>query len=503
MTSLMATENEDLHASGGGLDSKDEIEVDNDPDDGSNVATNEKEDKGPAESNDANSDDPDDNDSKKKTMDKVWSKVIADTKDSDDRDEDEEEDEDEAKTRDPIMQEISVRLECCKFRHAVPTPIQQCINGHLICKSCLIGINKSKNPTCPECDVGLRDAVFTNLALGNMASHCVVPCRYEHCDVKCAHSDLDNHLQYCSLPAKRKENMDPEDFDWKATDAESDDAGIRAMAIVAREINCNFCNEATPPPIQQCKSGHVACSYCLERMRRADSPTCPFCQVDISVTGRNLHLEEMASSHSVKCRWEGCEKEMKYPELSEHLATCESQPILCAACDAKAESDARYVSWDAMWEHYKAVHLGKATPTELDNMVLKDDHIRRMLDGKLGFITWGHSLNANGEPVRVFPGMYYSKERETFYFTIRIMAPLLAEEDDDDKTTFGLVVSSPTSPVRMVGHFPAISYRTPHKYTINSPCLAISVATMELMTEGGDGIIFEVKLPEGGGLTLV
>jgi len=136
-------------------------------------------------------------------------------------------------------------------------------------------------------------------------------------------------------------------------------------------------------------------------------------------------------------------------------------------------------------------------------MLLTDDIIKRMLRGRLGFITWGHSLNGDGEPVRVFPGMYYSKERKTFYFTIRIMAPLVIDDNDIDEkrqqqATFRLVVTSPTTSIKMVGEFPAISYRIPHKFTINSPCLAISAATMSLMAEGGEGIKFAIELPESG-----
>ena len=405
--------------------------------------------------------------------------------------------------RDPIMKEIAQRLQCCKLPHSVPTPMDACANGHLLCKSCLIGLKKAREPKCPKCDVALTGALFTNMAFANIASQCVVSCRYSECGVKCLHSDLDKHYQYCQLPAKRKERIKKEDLDWKAVDTEADDAGIRAMAMVAREIQCNFCNEACPPPIQQCRAGHIACSYCLDRMKRADSPTCPFCHDDITLTGRNVHLEQMAVGHTVKCRFEGCGKEMKYPDLLEHQASCECQPILCTTCDAKADLDAKYVSWDALWEHYKETHLLKATPTRLDSdMLLNDDIIKRMLRGRLGFITWGHSLNSDGEPVRVFPGMYYSKERETFYFTIRIMAPLVTGDNGGDEQvqqpTFRLIVTSPTSSIKMVGQFPAISYRVPHKYTINSPCLAISVATMILMTEGGEGIKFVIELPEDG-----
>jgi hypothetical protein len=52
----MATENEDLHASGGGLDGEDDIGVGNDPADSNNVTTDEKEDK-TTESNEAKSTD--------------------------------------------------------------------------------------------------------------------------------------------------------------------------------------------------------------------------------------------------------------------------------------------------------------------------------------------------------------------------------------------------------------------------------------------------------------
>ena len=431
----------------------------------------------------------------KEKMDQAWD----DSKASND-----EEEPVKTSPRDPIMKEIAERLQCCKLPHTVPTPMQSCANGHLVCKTCLIGLKKAKEPKCPKCDVALTGTLFTNMAFANIASQCVVSCRYSECGVKCLHSCLDNHLQYCQLPIKKKERIKAEDLDWKATDTEAADAGIRAMAMVAREIQCNFCNEACPPPIQQCRNGHVACLFCLDRMKRADSPTCPFCHDDITLTGRNFHLEQMAVGHTVKCRFEGCGKEMKYPDLLEHQASCECQPILCTTCDAKTDLDAKYVSWDALWGHYKEKHLLQATPTRLDSdMLLTDDIIKRMLRGRLGFITWGHSLNGDGEPVRVFPGMYYSKERKTFYFTIRIMAPLVIDDNDIDEkrqqqAAFRLVVTSPTTSIKMVGEFPAISYRIPHKFTINSPCLAISAATMSLMAEGGEGIKFAIELPESG-----
>ena len=536
MSSLMATDSKDdegLHSSAGGLDVLDAEEVDlggtidedkGAPSDAPAPETTTTEDiaeeSGPKPENDADAeaeastvkddatDDADDaNDEDIATgMAKVKMEAKMDQAWDDSEDKATNDDQKQPNAtgpRDPIMKEIAERLQCCKLPHSVPTPMESCANRHLICKSCLIGLKKAKEPKCPTCDVALTGALFTNMALENIASQCVVSCRYSECGVKCLHSDLDKHYQYCQLPAKRKERIKKEDLDWKTTDTEAADAGIRAMAMVAREIQCNFCNEACPPPIQQCRAGHIACSYCLDRMKRADSPTCPFCHDDITLTGRNLHLEQMAVSHTVRCRFEGCGKETKYSDLLEHQASCECQPILCTTCDAKADLDAKYVSWDALWEHYKETHLPKATPTRLDSeMLLNDEIIKRMLRGRLGFITWGHSLNSDGEPVRVFPGMYYSKERETFYFTIRIMAPLITVDNDGDEQgqqpTFRLIVTSPTSSIKMVGDFPAISYRIPHKFTINNPCLAISVATMSLMTDGGEGIKFAIELPEDG-----
>jgi hypothetical protein len=443
---------------------------------------------------DASNDADANEDETKATMDLAWD-------DSEGKASDDQEQSASKGPRDPIMKEIAERLQCCKLSHPVPTPMESCSNGHLLCKVCLVGLKKARDPKCPKCDVALAGALFTNSAFANIASQCVVSC--SECGVKCLHSDLDKHYQYCQLPTKRKERIKEKDLDWKVTDTEAADAGIRAMAVVARELQCNFCSEACPPPIQQCRSGHIACSYCLDRMKRADSPTCPFCHDDITLTGRNLHLEQMAVGHTVKCRFEGCGKEMNYNDLLEHQASCECQPILCATCDAKTHIDAKFVSWDALWEHYKEEHLLKATPTRLDSdMLLTDDIIKRMLRGKLGFITWGHSLNADGEPVRVFPGMYYSKERKTFYFTIRIMLPLITGNNDGEEQgqhpTFRLIVTSPTSSVKMVGDFPAISYRIPHKFTTNSPCLAISAATMSLMNEGGEGIKFAIEPPEDG-----
>lgn len=522
MSSLMATDSKDdegLHSSAGGLDDLDdlddldvldaeEVELDGTNDDDKESPSDapapettediaEEIDPKPNADDDANADVED------IAADMAKVKMEAKMDQAWDDSEDKIASNDTTGLRDPIMKEIAERLQCCKLPHAVPTPMESCANGHLICKSCLIGLKKAKEPKCPTCDLALTGALFTNMAFANIASQCVVSCRYSECEVKCLHSDLDKHYQYCQLPAKRKERIKEEDLDWKAVDTEAADAGVRAMAMVGREIQCNFCNEACPPPIQQCRAGHVACSYCLDRMKRADSPTCPFCHDDITLTGRNVHLEQMAVGHTVKCRFEGCGKQMKYPDLLEHQASCECQPILCTTCDAKADLDAQYVSWDALWEHYKGMHLPKATPTRLDSeMLLNDDIIKRMLRGRLGFITWGHSLNSDGEPVRVFPGMYYSKERETFYFTIRIMAPLITADNDGDEQgqqpTFRLIVTSPTSSIKIVGDFPAISYRVPHKFTINSPCLAISVATMSLMSEGGEGIKFAIELPEDG-----
>ena len=134
----------------------------------------------------------------KEKMDQAWDDSQGNVASND------EEEPTKTSPRDPIMEEIAERLQCCKLPHTVPTPMQSCANGHLVCKTCLIGLKKAKEPKCPKCDVALTGALFTNLAFANIASQCVVSCRYSECGVKCLHSDLDNHLQYCQLPTKKK-----------------------------------------------------------------------------------------------------------------------------------------------------------------------------------------------------------------------------------------------------------------------------------------------------------
>ena len=68
----------------------------------------------------------------------------------------------------------------------------------------------------------------------------------------------------------------------------------------------------------------------------------------------------------------------------------------------------------------------------------------------------------------------------------------------DRESHFAVVVKAENSPMELSMKLPAISYRVTHEKTAFSPGLAISLATMKLLTEGGGGLKISIELPENG-----
>ena len=436
--------------------------------------------------------------------------------------------------RDPVMLKLYTRLKCVRCKLICPPPLQQCTSGHLICRTCWLELKKSKKATCPSpnCSANVRIAL-NNAALTKLCKSVVVPCPYHAvCGTTVAHKNLERHLLPCRLKRTGKSN-----WDFKTIESdrvEPSNAGKVALWLLEREILCHSCGEVAPPPIRQCVSGHVLCSQCLERMLGADSPCCPFCpkglEFSLGTIGRNLHLEQIATDASigrnttrippVTCRFHGCGRTMPYADLASHQKECECRPIVCTTCAGSESGSVRkvaaatadvhkYLSWDTLCAHYAKAHLPHSKPTPLSDLRLTGENVSFMLDGRKGqarYLSWGHSLDDKGRTSRLFPGMYYSRDRETFYFTVRYMGPLLPDKssntcNDSEKVDtmpplLGLTVTSATNLVMIKGEVPVISYRTGHRRTIDMPCLAISRATMSLMNSGGGGIRFAVEIPE-------
>mmetsp|Transcript_35459 Transcript_35459/g.105876 ORF Transcript_35459/g.105876 Transcript_35459/m.105876 type:complete len:547 (-) Transcript_35459:270-1910(-) len=428
------------------------------------------------------------------------------------------------------------RLRCVGCGNAASAPVHQCSEGHVLCLACSKSLSDCPSKGC-EAKIGRDLPVNTALSALAEQSGATVPCRNKACDWRVPHTDLARHEKYCvfirkglmspSLTPKKKVKPEKEVEQPSESPDEILSKGVRT------QLNCTLCNQVAPAPVLQCRSGHVACYYCLGRLQKFDHPQCPLCSVPLNPgdgeEGRgsvvwNAHLEGLASFDEtmVSCRYEGCKEEVRHDKLAEHLRNCEHQPIKCIHCtveaDGSAPSAARqertYLNWDRMWEHYQEDHLPHYPPTSLDGIVVQSEMIQRMIDGEVDFVTWGHCLDpSSGEPVRVFPGLFYDEGRDVFYFNVRVMGPIRKGEtcgmsvgpfaiDPTDSTSSHISLEARMPPTSYrVGYFENADLGAAAKMVRERPCLVLSGPTVRCLLEssGGDqggSLCFHVSVPE-------
>ena len=83
-----------------------------------------------------------------------------------------------------------------------------------------------------------------------------------------------------------------------------------------KQLECPVCLETIPPPIHQCKSGHLLCGECRERL--PVPKRCPECRADLSDI-RCLALEQLAESIlQLPCPFaqHGCDEQISYGQVS-------------------------------------------------------------------------------------------------------------------------------------------------------------------------------------------
>ena len=103
------------------------------------------------------------------------------------------------------------------------------------------------------------------------------------------------------------------------------DSGALENGLV-QQLECPVCMETIFPPIHQCTAGHLLCSSCRESL--ATPKKCPECRVRLSGS-RNLALERLAEGVRFSCRHDGCDRQTLYPQLAEHIASCDFRPASC------------------------------------------------------------------------------------------------------------------------------------------------------------------------------
>lgn len=426
------------------------------------------------------------------------------------------------------------RLRCGGCGNTAPAPVHQCRKGHVLCPVCAKFLRGCPNKDCRE-KIG-KDLPI-NAALCTLAENtgATVPCRHKSCDWRVRHADLARHEKYCVFIRKGFMAPSVATGQKERESASSEESPDEILVKDLRsQLDCALCNHAAPPPIFQCRNGHVACCYCLRRLQKFDEPQCPLCSVPLNSTEgsdgvgpvvRNAHLEGLASLAGtvVPCRYDECSEEIQHNMLAEHLKKCEHQPIKCIDCttnvDASGSSSHKqekaYVNWNSMWEHYRRDHLPNYPPASLDSIVIRLEMIQQMMKKKVNFATWGHCLDPEtGRPVRAIPGLFYDKVLDLFYFSVRIMGPIAAGEmcsvsvgpfptDRTDSAVSQTSVQARMPPTSYrVGYFEDADLRTAAKIVRERPCLVLSGPTVRCLFESSGGkehggsLCFRVSLPK-------
>mmetsp|Transcript_69088 Transcript_69088/g.179489 ORF Transcript_69088/g.179489 Transcript_69088/m.179489 type:complete len:299 (-) Transcript_69088:22-918(-) len=119
--------------------------------------------------------------------------------------------------------------------------------------------------------------------------------------------------------------------------------GEGIASTLAESLTCPVCLELIPPPIFQCKRGHVFCGECLDKLEAGDKQ-CPTCRTQLpSERIRSLLGDQIASSLEYPCpnSYFGCTAKMLLDARGEHLLVCMHRPAKCpsGSCSWRGRSE--------------------------------------------------------------------------------------------------------------------------------------------------------------------
>ena len=93
--------------------------------------------------------------------------------------------------------EVLDAIRCPVCREVALPPINQCRNGHVLCKDCLDQLKDRREP-CPTCRVPLQHySVIRCLALEHVASSLSVECPHDGCSAVCKYNEVSDHIREC------------------------------------------------------------------------------------------------------------------------------------------------------------------------------------------------------------------------------------------------------------------------------------------------------------------
>ncbi|CAG0890403.1 unnamed protein product [Cyprideis torosa] len=129
----------------------------------------------------------------------------------------------------------------------------------------------------------------------------------------------------------------------------SRDTYVNALDILER-FRCTSCKEITPPPIPQCKMGHLICVDCRNNLN-----SCPKCQCPISAQ-RNIAMEAVSEVIPFPCKYNkfGCGEYYLLRDKNRHEEVCKCQPFTCPFCERKIPGNSV-----ALLEHIRQSHPDK------------------------------------------------------------------------------------------------------------------------------------------------
>ena len=185
------------------------------------------------------------------------------------------------------------------------------------------------------------------------------------------------------------------------------DTFVNALDILDR-FRCASCKEVTPPPIPQCKMGHLICVEC-----RNNLSVCPKCQCPLSAQG-NTAMEGVSEVIPFPCKYNrfGCGEYYLLRDKERHEQVCKCQPFVCPFCERKIPGNSV-----ALLDHIRQSHPEK---TILDSILESPINIPQLRELRRQQQPFTESVLLRAHDKIFIFSTYYDPQRCLWSFMIHI-----------------------------------------------------------------------------------
>ena len=188
---------------------------------------------------------------------------------------------------------IKCLLECPICSEPIKsTPIHQCANGHIVCKSC---IPKLENcPICRNDSTMARNLVFEQI-IGNFSASKLVKGEFsENIEPrKWKQGSVTLRVFFSNNGPSVEPSVHLNLLKYSDTIKSAENGANKFEEYIESLLECPACiAPIRSTPILQCANGHIVCKNCISKLEN-----CPICRND-STIARNLVFEQIIENFS-------------------------------------------------------------------------------------------------------------------------------------------------------------------------------------------------------------